>query len=85
MSGLSGPLRQVLLQLLKRVARFASPLQSAPNPLWQQFNAIAVNCLANCRLIFPAGLTQIASTAEDASSNKVFVIASPQTSRQLSQ
>jgi hypothetical protein len=65
----------MLLHSLNKLAKVGSPLQDEPSSLWQQFNAIEVNCLANCRLMFPAGLAQIASTAELASSRQVFVIA----------
>jgi hypothetical protein len=54
------------LQLLNKSESDESPWQSLWKSLMQQFNAIAVNCLANWSLCVLLTLTQIASTAEAA-------------------
>src|SRR5678815_4626125 len=53
-------------------------MQSPPPPLMTQFSAAAVSCLASWSRMSPAGLTQIASTAELLSFVIVLVIALPQ-------
>jgi len=69
------------LQLAKIAEYSGVAEQSAIPLLTMQFSAAAVSWRASCRLIFPFGLTQIASSAELRLLRVVFVILAPQTFR----